>query len=406
MPKRSTETQRQGRGAASARRVEAREWICHVTPGCESLATAEVAERLDIRAHSEGGGEIRFAREEAPAWERLRLAELGFLRLLSLPSPDERRAGPAEMLAAFASRAVGRLHETAALVEAAKLGPVRTVRIVTRMTARYPFPRQHLRDQAEARIAGMIGQRFRTVEESGAYELWITAGPRLLTVDLRLTPESQRHRLRESPHREGGLRPAVAAALVRASRPLEGELFCDPFCGIGTIGFERSHYGLPYSGLLLGDRDSFAVSSTAMNFGRFHEPRRICRWDARRLPLADDSIDSIVTNPPFGVKSRARDLPILYRDAFAEMGRVLSPAGRALVLVGDVGMARDCLARAGGLREIRSLPLVLQGRDAVALFLIPDPTLLPTEAVTPPVTSRGRSGRRPPPAHPRSSRGR
>jgi len=252
----------------------------------------------------------------------------------------------------------------------------------------------------------LLGQRFRTVEEAGAYELWITAGPRLLTVDLRLTPEAQRHRLPESPHREGGLRPAAAAALVRASRPLEGELFLDPFCGTGTIGLERSHYGLRYEGLLLGDRDAFAVSATAMNFGRFHEPRRICRWDARRLPLADACIDSIVTNPPFGVKSRARDLPLLYRDAFREMARVLSPGGRALVLVGDASLARECLSRAGGLREVRHLPLTLQGRDAVALFLIPDPTLRATEPAAPEVTSRGRSGRRAPPARPRSSRGR
>jgi tRNA (guanine6-N2)-methyltransferase len=375
----------------------ATEWVAHVPAGCEDLAAEEIRSRLDGARTATGECEVLFTHEEPFSPEKLRCSEVCFLRILSLPSTPDLRAGPYELLPAF-ERAAPRIHAAYDLAEAAGLGSPRTVRFVTRMIGRYPYPRQHLRDQVEGRFAGLLGRKYRRVDENGFLEIWVTAGRKVLSVDLRVSGEELRHRSYQERHREGGLRPAVAAALIRYSRPQADELFCDPFCGTGTLGIERSHYGLRYSGLFLGDRDVAATSAAALNFGRLHEPKRICAWDARALPLADASVDRVVTNPPFGNKIRVRDLPGLYVGALSEIARVLRPDGRAVLVVGDANLLRSSVESVTGLREQSCFGVELQGRPATVVLL--------QRTDEAPATSPDRTSRRSRPARRPSSRGR
>ena len=62
----------------------------------------------------------------------------------------------------------------------------------------------------------------------------------------------------------------------------------------------------------------------------------LARWDAQRLPLADQSVDRILSNPPFGKQlSNPEEIGPLYRGAIREYNRVLHPGGRAVLLVSD-----------------------------------------------------------------------
>jgi len=55
----------------------------------------------------------------------------------------------------------------------------------------------------------------------------------------------------------------------------------------------------------------------------------IFRWDARRLPFADGSVDLIFTDPPYG-----RDALPLYASLAKEAARVLRPGGFVAAMCG------------------------------------------------------------------------
>jgi tRNA G10 N-methylase Trm11 len=59
----------------------------------------------------------------------------------------------------------------------------------------------------------------------------------------------------------------------------------------------------------------------------------VSEWDARQLPIEDQSIDRVVTNLPWGRQIKIDDdLGRFYRDVCAEIERVLVPGGRVAVL--------------------------------------------------------------------------
>jgi len=112
-------------------------------------------------------------------------------------------------------------------------------------------------------------------------------------------------------------------------------------------------------------------------------PANISQGDARRLPLPDSSIDGVITSPPYslalnyvendahslqalgydlakirddfiGVRGKGGEKIGLYEDdmhaAYAEIARVLKPAGRVAIVIGDatvngqkVGTAANCI---------------------------------------------------------------
>lgn len=356
-----------GRAARQRERqrpAEPMPWVAHVPKGFEAVACAEVKDRLGVNADRVSAGEVQFTPDDDADPLDLRCAELCFLRVLEVPSPPEERAGPRELMPAV-RRAVPAVLAAARRARSAQLGRERTVRFVVRMDGWYPYPRQALRDRIEKDVPGLLGQRFRLAQDGAGLELWVTAGERSLTLDVRISPEEHRHRSYKQEHLAGSLRPAVAACLVRHSSPSGSDVMCDPFCGAGTIALERAHYGLPYRAILAGDCSEQACAATAANFGPRHQPRLICRWDVRRLPLASGVADVAVTNLPFGGKSAARDLGDLYAAALREISRILQPGGRAVLLAEQAGLLG---AAAGGVPKLRptgTLRVEVQGRPAV-----------------------------------------
>jgi 23S rRNA G2445 N2-methylase RlmL len=82
-----------------------------------------------------------------------------------------------------------------------------------------------------------------------------------------------------------------------------------------------------------GDNDPEAVAAARTNARAAGIRVDIEQWDARALPLKDQSVDRIVTNLPWG-----RQIPVdeelsnFYRSVCAEMMRVLAPGGRIALL--------------------------------------------------------------------------
>jgi len=345
------------------RRAAVPEWACAVPRGFETVAAEEVRDRLEVAEVKTAPAEVSFATDEPFDPLVLRCVALCFRRVVSIPSALGDRAGPRELLPQ-ARRAVPAILAAAGESRGAKLGRLRTLRVVTRMEAGYPYPRQHLKEKCERELPPLLGRHYSLVEEGAGLELWVTAGARRLTLDVRVSPEEHRSRAYKQEHVPGSLRPAAAACCVRYARPEEGEVFCDPFCGAGTIALERASYGCMYAAILAGDLDARAVSVSTVNFGPRHQPRLVARWDARQLPLPARSVDVVVTNPPFGVKSPAADPAQLYTEAAAEIARVLKRGGRAVFIAADRDLVSSATKETKAYRPDGLLNVELQGRAA------------------------------------------
>lgn len=151
-------------------------------------------------------------------------------------------------------------------------------------------------------------------------------------VGVRLAQEALNKRPYKLAHLPGSLKPPVAAALVRLAEIAPGQSLLDPFCGSGTILVEAALMGAAAQG---GDSDAAAVEHARTNLKEAGVTVPVQQWDARTLPLADSSIDRIISNLPWGRQVQVdAELENLYRDTLPEMQRVLVPGGHIVILTG------------------------------------------------------------------------
>jgi 23S rRNA G2445 N2-methylase RlmL len=215
-----------------------------------------------------------------------------------------------------------------------------TVHFVAQMTGTHGYRRIDARQAMLRGLSGKLPASWREVDEGASVEIWLTIQGKQAVCGLRLSDATMRHRTYKSEHRPASLRPTVAAAMVRLAGASAGMTVVDPMCGGGTILAEQMALAhrrrAGEVAVLGGDRDADAVRAAAGNLRRAGPGFRLVRWDARRLPLADQSIDRIASNPPFGVQlGEPWAIGPLYRDAIVEWDRVLRAGGRVVVLVGD-----------------------------------------------------------------------
>lgn len=172
-------------------------------------------------------------------------------------------------------------------------------------------------------------------------------------VGVRLTRRPLHERGYQLAHLPGTLKPSVAAALVRLAGARPGRRMLDPCCGSGTLLIEATLRGVRACG---GDNSEFAVNAARANITAAGLAIPVHQWDARSLPLADATIDCIITNPPWGHQVPVNeDLSSLYRSLLAQMRRVLAPAGRLVLLTLEPG-------------KIDASDLILLGKRKISLF--------------------------------------
>jgi tRNA (guanine10-N2)-dimethyltransferase len=125
----------------------------------------------------------------------------------------------------------------------------------------------------------------------------------------------------------GVMMPRIARALVNLARVQSGERLYDPFCGTGGILVEGALLSADAIGT---DADPVMAAGTRCNVPQ----AEIAVADAAHVPFADCSIDAVVTDLPYGQSSciQAPTLESLYEDALGEIGRILRPGRRAVVV--------------------------------------------------------------------------
>jgi tRNA (guanine10-N2)-dimethyltransferase len=133
----------------------------------------------------------------------------------------------------------------------------------------------------------------------------------------------------------GSMDPMLARALANIAGAGPGATVLDPMCGTGGILIEAGLVGARALGM---DAQSKMVTGARENLRALLDGDwSVLQGDAASLPLADDSVDGVVFDAPYGRQSKIRgDLGALVRDTLGEAGRV---APRCVV-VGDRPWAR------------------------------------------------------------------
>jgi tRNA (guanine6-N2)-methyltransferase len=184
-------------------------------------------------------------------------------------------------------------------------------------------------------IATRHGWEYQADDRQADLNLRVFIEHEVAFVGVRLAQRPLHERSYKQTHRAGSLKPSVAAAMVMLADMQLGMRLLDPCCGTGTILIEAALQGAVAQG---GDNDADAVAAARANIEAAGVEARVEQWNAQALPLADASVDCVVSNLPWGRQVEVDEA--FYRRAVAEMRRVLVPGGR-LVLLTDAPQLLD-----------------------------------------------------------------
>lgn len=201
------------------------------------------------------------------------------------------------------------------------------------VTANFVGKRNYNADEIKKVVADGVASRFRWEygnEDLSAVNLRVFIEHDTAYVGLRLSVAPMHSRRYKQAHITGSLKPSVAAAMLNIAGLLPGQSLLDPLCGAGTIPIEAALSGAMAWG---GDSSLEALTAANTNAQAAGLALRFEFWDARQLPLADGSVDRVVTNPPWGRQVVVDEqIAALYAKVCAELERVLGLGGRLVLL--------------------------------------------------------------------------
>ncbi len=152
--------------------------------------------------------------------------------------------------------------------------------------------------------------------------------------------------------RPGPLMPQVTRAMINLARMKRGEIFLDPFCGTGGFPLEACIMG---AGLCYCfDVNSTMIRGSRINLDHYHLSGRALSIaaTATSMPLHEESVHSIATDPPYGRSTSLRgDYSRLVSQFLSEATRVVKP-GSYIVFAGPIREEPWRLAADAGLKVV------------------------------------------------------
>ena len=319
-----------------------------VLPGLESVAADEITRDLGGEVKKTERGLVLFRVPEIdPDLLKLRTVEDVFLLAWGTDSLTYKAADLKQIRHWTAKESdwqhLLRLHH---LVHPKPKGKP-TYHLVTQMIGTHGYRRIDASHAMADGLAGVFPASWKPAAENAAVEVWLTIHGATGVCGLRLTDRTMRHRTWKTEHVAASLRPTMAAAMVRLAGSAPGDIVLDPMCGTGTILGEQIELSKQRRAgrveLLGGDLDMNALRAASVNLRKVG-PAFLGRWDATCLPIAGESIDRIICNPPFGKQlSSPEEIGPLYRATIRECDRVLKDGGRAVFLVSEMPALREAI---------------------------------------------------------------
>ncbi len=298
-----------------------REFMCTMAPGLEEIVKEELAEKLNSPDISETARGRVFFRGKYRLDELCRLSCVDNIYWMVSRLPIGTRKRDLEQLNekvrkmdfSGAKQFLGIKDKPAIIVSASKRG-------------KQTYSRFDLADYVTELLVGTGKFVAGDIHEHN-FPIRIDLDTDSCAFSVQLTTADFRFRGSNYGYMPGGIRPTVAAALIRVSRPDKEDVFYDPFCGAGTIPRERAR--MPSRRILASDLNPDAVACARNNLpGNI----KVFPCDARKMKVRDNSIDVIVSNIPWGKQIEVENIGELYTDFFREAGRVMKDQGRIVIL--------------------------------------------------------------------------
>lgn len=213
---------------------------------------------------------------------------------------------------------------------------------------------QALPDSERARLETQIRETFHVSPNThqATYDFVVierTAGAKMLTIRL------PRVKFKRDDLEAGELRPELAHILCLAAGVKAKQIVLDPFAGHGAIPIEAVRG--------FGCKHVIAVDSQRQK----HHESSVIEWrtgDAQHLSfIKDDSIDRVVTDPPWGIfKGESYDIATLYAGFAKELVRILKPDGIAVILSSYADV--ETAFTHPELIQIAAWPVLISGKKA------------------------------------------
>ncbi len=341
-------------------------------PGMEEVAWLEIRDRFP-KAHfqrylfaKEQNGIVVFDTKDNPGdLLQLRTAEDVFQQIAWEPSLSRSHRDLNTITELFASsEGVGRAVND--FLRYRRFSNPPSYRVIARQYGKFGYKRKEL---LFATLRGLKARypRWSPVSDDAQVEIWVNLLGSQLLAGVRLSDRGMRHRFQRAVELPASLRPSVAAAMVLLTNPQPDDVFMDPMAGSGTILWERQQAG-PYAQIIGGDIDMTRVEAARKNVrqgGRKGGGKQIDirLWDARQLPLDDNSVDKVALNLPFGKQLKGPELPPkLYPPTLAELQRVVRPGGRIVLLSSEYDLIKEEVRKLPGLTITTGYSMAILGR--------------------------------------------
>ncbi len=336
--------------------MEAQRYYVSVTSGLEDVAWDEISEKLTRpQLVSWRRGRIFFETNDPPA------------RLLMLRSVDNVFVYLGEMHGLTAAReSLGQIQHfaqtldvsTALLLHSRVHGDSGepSFRVTSKRSGTHDFNSIDIQCAAGQGLVDRHGWR---VDLTGHdLEFRFDVNDDVCLAGLRLS-DSSLHRRSRVVHGVASLKPTVAYCMIRLAGVAPNDVFVDPMCGAATILIERADAG-PYRLLFGGDLFVKPLRLAQQNIAAAHLHADLFRWDARRLPLREQSVDRVVCNLPFGRRVGSHDVNVrLYPGLLRSLARVLKPGAQAVLLSLERRLLERLLTRHKELQLLRRIPINL-----------------------------------------------
>ena len=155
--------------------------------------------------------------------------------------------------------------------------------------------------------------------------------------------------------------PIAATVMINLLKVLPGQTVYDPFCGAGTLLVEVLET-VPGTHVAGSDINKDALEASRHNMASFPGRWKIRNIDARRIHAADGSVERLVSNMPFGKRVGSHNKnQELYPQFAAELARVLSPGGLAVLLSEEKELLRQAIKATHSLRIVKEHMLTIGG---------------------------------------------
>lgn len=241
--------------------------------------------------------------------------------------------------------------------------PPETWRVISQKAGMHDFRRVDAGRAITNALERALPRAMRQVKDDSDMEIWLWLSGSELVIGVRLSDATMRHRDYKREHMPASLRPTIAAAMSRLSKPTDEDIVLDPLCGAGTLLVERGLMA-PFDRVIGGDIQDEAVGMARRNARAAGVVATLRAWDARALPLDDASVTRILTNLPFGKKIGSHESnEELYCLLEQEFGRVLAPGGLMVSLTSEDRLWNAVLQNAGW-KVTKKIVLVVLGLPA------------------------------------------